>query len=119
MRLLKTRRNLLIITAIVLLVLIAGGLLLAFSTINQPPTTSSILPSPTPVKTNSADEPPLLLKSIGVNLDYFEPKTNKAGEFVFTKQKLQFERLFMGYGFVILGSVASNGKDKANPQPTF
>src|SRR3989344_6638866 len=47
------------------------------------------------------DEPPLKLKSIGVNLDYYDPKTNKAGDFVFTRQKLQFNRLFMDYGFFI------------------
>src|SRR3990167_8858172 len=63
------------------------------------------------------DEPPLKLKSIGVNLDYYDPKTNKAGDFVFTRQKLQFNSLFMEYGFFIPASSASS--DKKNPQPTF
>jgi hypothetical protein len=63
------------------------------------------------------DAPPLLLKSIGVDLDYYDPATNRAGDFVFTKQKLQFNRLFMGYGFFIPSSSAS--PDKYNPQPTF
>jgi hypothetical protein len=65
----------------------------------------------------NTDEPPLKLKSIGVNLDYYDPKTNKAGDFVFTKEKLQFNRLFMDYGFFIPASSASS--DKKNPQPTF
>src|SRR3989344_8960841 len=47
------------------------------------------------VKTDT-DTPPLLIKSIGVNLDYYDPATNRAGDFVFTKEKLQFNRLFMG-----------------------
>ncbi|MBI2613888.1 MAG: M23 family metallopeptidase [Candidatus Levybacteria bacterium] len=63
------------------------------------------------------DLPPLLLKSIGVNLDYYDPKTNKAGDFVFTKERLEFDSLFMNYGFVIPASSA--GGDKSNPQPTF
>lgn len=63
------------------------------------------------------DTPPLLLKSIGVNLDYYDPNTGKAGDFVFTKEKLQFNRLFMDYGFFIPASSAS--PDKKNPQPTF
>lgn len=63
------------------------------------------------------DEPPLKLKSIGVDLDYYDPSIGRAGDFVFTKQKLQFNRLFMGYGFFIPASSAS--PDKKNPQPTF
>ncbi|MBI2035027.1 MAG: hypothetical protein HYT11_04810 [Candidatus Levybacteria bacterium] len=57
----------------------------------------------------SLDEPPLKLKSIGVNFEDFE----------FTKQKLEFGKPFMEYGFVIPGSSASSGKDKSNPQPTY
>lgn len=65
------------------------------------------------------DQPPLLLKSIGVDLDYYDSATNKAGDFVFTKEKLQFNRLFMGYGFVIPAEIAQGGNAKSNPQPTF
>lgn len=56
---------------------------------------------------NIKDEPPLKLKSIGVNFE----------DFVFTKEKLQFNRLFMGFGFFIPESSAS--PDKKNPQPTY
>ena len=55
------------------------------------------------------NEPPLKLKSIGVEFS----------EFKFTKEKLQFNRLFMGYGFVIPGNETSSGMDKSNPQPTY
>ena len=57
----------------------------------------------------NADEPPLKLKSIGINFE----------DFKFTRQKLEFNRLFMGFGFVIPGSTSSTNKDKSNPQPTF
>ncbi len=67
----------------------------------------------------NSDEPPLKLKSIGVNLDYYDPKTGRAGDFVFTKSKLEFNRLFMDFGFVIPSNTSSSGKDKSNPQPTF
>ena len=40
-------------------------------------------------------------------------------DFKFTKEKLQFNRLFMGYGFVIPGNETSSGMDKSNPQPTY
>lgn len=53
------------------------------------------------------DEPPLKLKSIGINFE----------DFKFTKAKLQFGRLFMFYGFYILGG--SDNPAKYNPQPTF
>ena len=58
---------------------------------------------------SSSDEPPLKLKGIGVNFE----------DFKFTKEKLQFDRLFMGFGFVIPGSSSSSGQNKSNPQPTF
>lgn len=67
--------------------------------------------------TTTSAQPPILLKSIGINLDYYDAATNRAGDFVFTKQPLHFKRLFMNYGFFIPSSSAS--PDKYNPQPTF
>src|SRR3989338_10123869 len=55
------------------------------------------------------DEPPLKLKGIGVNFE----------DFKFTKEKLQFNMLFMGFGFIIPASSSSSGQNKSNPQPTF
>ena len=65
----------------------------------------------------SAEGPPLLLKSIGINLDKYDPATGKAGDIKFTSMDLQFDRLFSDYGFHIPGSSA--GPAKNNPQPTF
>src|SRR3989338_7376101 len=55
----------------------------------------------------NTDEPPLKLKSIGVEFS----------DFKFTKEKLQFNRLFMDYGFMIPAS--PDNPSKANPQSTF
>ena len=62
-----------------------------------------------------------LIKHLGVNLDYYDPATNKAGDFVFTKAKFSsgIQLLFTDFGYVIKGENTSTGKDKANPQPTF
>lgn len=59
------------------------------------------------IQVGTVDEPPLKLKSIGVNFE----------DFKFTREKLQFNRLFIDYGFFIPASSAS--PDKKNPQPTF
>jgi hypothetical protein len=56
---------------------------------------------------NDDNEPSLKLKSIGVDFS----------DFKFTKEKLQFNRLIMGYGFVIPAS--PDNPSKANPQPTY
>ncbi|QQG39661.1 MAG: peptidoglycan DD-metalloendopeptidase family protein [Candidatus Aenigmatarchaeota archaeon] len=67
----------------------------------------------------NANEPPLKLKSIGVDLDYYDSKTNRAGDFQFTKAEMTINQLFSPYGYIISGSVTSTGDDKVSPQPTF
>lgn len=59
------------------------------------------------------------IKHLGINLDYYDPSTNKAGDFVFTKATFDagIQQLFMNYGNVVPASSA--GPAKANPQPTF
>lgn len=57
------------------------------------------------------------IKNIGVNLGYYDAKTNKAGDFVFTKAKLHDNAIFMNYGVFIPASSASPAKN--NPQPTY
>lgn len=59
------------------------------------------------------------IKHLGVNLDYYDPATNKAGDFEFTKEHFDagFQLLFMDYGFVVPAN--SVGPEKSNPQPTF
>lgn len=61
------------------------------------------------------------IKHLGVNLDYYDPATNKAGDFVFTKATFSsgMQMLFSDYGYVVPGANTSTGQAKANPQPTF
>ena len=75
------------------------------------PSSSSSSRAPT------SNEPPLLLKSIGVNLGVYDPATAMAGDFRFTRNRLQQNRIWMDYGYIIPGG--NGGLDKANPQPTF
>lgn len=72
-----------------------------------------------PAQTLNKDEPPLKLRSIGINLDYYNPTTNKAGDVQFTKAKLVTGLLYSDFGYVIPKSITASGEDKANPQPTF
>lgn len=71
-------------------------------------------------KSGGNDQPPLLLKSIGIDLNYYDSATSKAGAFVFSKEFLVgFEQPFMGFGYEIPAKFSATGKIKANPQPTF
>lgn len=100
------------ILVIVLVVIVLAGVaffLLRPINKNQKSSVPSQTESRNDESSQNSNEPPLKLKSIGVNFE----------DFKFTKEKLQFGKLFMEYGFVIPGSQTSNNKDKANPQPTY
>lgn len=70
-------------------------------------------------KTDTSDESSgeVKIKHLGVELDYYDPNTNKAGNFEFTKEELSFDRLFFDFGFIVPANSA--GPEKKNPQPTF
>lgn len=93
----KAFSTILVIVGVVLVLSVSAFLLLRPTSKNQE----------NPSSPQNLDEPPLKLKSIGIEFS----------DFKFTKEKLQFNRLFMGYGFFIPASSAS--PDKKNPQPTF
>lgn len=63
------------------------------------------------------------IKNLGVELKPYDPATNKAGDFMFTKAKFaageKLQLLFMNYGFVIPATNRADGKELGNPQPTF
>lgn len=63
------------------------------------------------------DGPPLLIKNLPVNLAPYDSATGMAGDFKFTKQKLQFDILYSDFGFYIPASPDQPSKN--NPQPTF
>ena len=57
------------------------------------------------------------IKHLGINLDAYDPATNKAGDLLFTKEvfKSEIQMIFMPYGYVIQNDMGR----KSNPQPTF
>lgn len=63
------------------------------------------------------------IKHLGVELEAYNPATNKAGDFVFTKAKFAagdaMQMLFMNYGYVMPAVNRADGKAMGNPQPTF
>lgn len=61
--------------------------------------------------------PPLLIKHMPIAFGPYDATTNKAGDFVFTKKEIPFDRLYMDYGFFIPASPDRPAKN--NPQPTF
>ncbi|MBI2009435.1 M23 family metallopeptidase [Candidatus Saccharibacteria bacterium] len=75
-------------------------------------TSISTTSSETNTKTDSAK-----IKHLGVNLDYYDPATKKAGDFLFTNAEVFANQIFMNYGYLIPAS--PDYPAKRNPQPTF
>lgn len=71
------------------------------------------------VDPNDPNKAPLAIKHIGIELGYYAPTTNKAGDIVFTKTGLEAygNLLFFDYGAVAEANSAA--QRRLNPQPTF
>lgn len=84
-------------------------------------TESSTASSETKTETKPSKDSSKPIKHLGVNLDYYDPATNKAGDFAFTKASFTsgIQLLFTDFGYVISGNISSTGQAKSNPQPTF
>jgi len=62
------------------------------------------------------------IKNIGINLDYYDPQTNKAGDFEFTQYKFaegSVDSIFLEYGRREPNNSVEGISDRYNPQPTF
>jgi biotin carboxyl carrier protein len=69
-----------------------------------------------------AEESPVKIKSLGINLDYYDPTTNKAGDLEFTKFKFPEgtqQTIFDEYGTIGPANSAKNYQALPQPQPTF
>lgn len=69
-----------------------------------------------------AKDSPVKMKSIGINLDYYDPATNKAGDLEFTKFKFPEgtqQTIFDEYGTMGPANSAKNYQSLPQPQPTF
>lgn len=96
--------------AILVIALIVGAGYFAYTKKMPQKTTSS---KNSDVATNSE----VKINHLGVNLGDYDPSTNKAGDFEFTKEKISFNTLIYEYGFEVPAN--SVGPAKKNPQPTF
>lgn len=94
--------------------LVAGIGLYVYSAQNKDTDTTS---SNSEVATTTEAETETKIKHLGVNLGAYDPQTNKAGDFEFTKEDMTFNMLFFDFGFTVPASSA--GAEKKNPQPTF
>jgi biotin carboxyl carrier protein len=59
------------------------------------------------------------IKSLGINLDYYDPAINMAGDLKFKKANFSggMQMIFFEYGYEVAANSA--GAAKKNPQPTF
>ncbi|HSX35756.1 MAG TPA: hypothetical protein VLH84_02370 [Patescibacteria group bacterium] len=70
---------------------------------------------------SAADDRPLLLESVGFNLDYYNPSTNQAGDMEFTTvdHSLSGHNHQIWQDFGTQDYRSPNDPTKKNPQPTF
>lgn len=118
-------KTLLIVLGVVVVLVVAGGLwwYVASNHTDQTESAQSTTKSqsqtePTAeAETSTSKEVPLLIKSLPIALAKYDASTGMAGDMKFTKSKLQFDLMYMDYGFTVPKSSA--GPAKNNPQPTF
>jgi biotin carboxyl carrier protein len=100
---------------IVVVLAIIGGV--AFMVLNKNKDTDGTSSDSQKTTASSETKSQSKIKHLGVNLDEYDPATNKAGDFEFTKEKMAFDMLFFEYGYEVPANSA--GPAKKNPQPTF
>lgn len=100
---------------IVVVLAIIGGV--AFMVLNKNKDTDGTSSDSQKTTASSETKSQAKIKHLGVNLDEYDPATNKAGDFEFTKEKMAFDMLFFEYGYEVPANSA--GPAKKNPQPTF
>ena len=102
-----------VLVVVALLLIIAA---VGFAVINKNKGTESVTANNAE---KVAQKSPAKIKHLGVNLDYYDATSNKAGDFVFTKATFGagIQQIFMNYGNIVPASSA--GPAKSNPQPTF
>ncbi len=109
----------LIIILVVVGIIVAVGLFILSKRSGNP--ISSLINS---TESSGKDEPPKL-KNIGFNLDYYDPNTNRAGDFHFTRELASIlsgdpiyqKLIWSDYG--IQDNRSPNDPTKRNVQPTF
>ncbi len=109
----QNQRGFALIEAVIIIIVIAVICGVGFFVLNRSGDTNSTTSSSEATATKTEAK----IKHLGVNLEEYDPATNKAGDFEFTKEEMAFNMLFFEYGFVVPANSA--GPEKQNPQPTF
>lgn len=66
---------------------------------------------------DTSEEPPVKIKGIGLNLDYYDPKTNRAGDIKFKGKEDSFRPPFEEFG--VWREAAKGFEASFNPQPMW
>lgn len=100
------------LTALIILVIVVGvGRQIVFNKDAPKPKNESAF-------NDQSQEPPMKIKGLGINLDYYDPKTNTAGDIKFTDHKFSYRQPFDVYGHFKTGLGPNEPVDR-NPQPSF
>lgn len=67
---------------------------------------------------DTSEEPTVKIKGLGINLDYYDPKTNSAGDIKFSDHKFSYKPPFDAYGHFKTG-LEQGEEAERNPQPSF
>ncbi|MCA9328688.1 peptidoglycan DD-metalloendopeptidase family protein [Candidatus Saccharibacteria bacterium] len=113
----KTTRGFAFIEILLVIVVISAVVGVGLFVVNKKDSADTKSNNSKAVTSKESESAEARIKHLGVNLDYYDEETNKAGDFEFTKQKIEFSRLFFEYGFTVPAN--SVGPEKKNPQPTF
>lgn len=106
------------IVEVFLVILIVAAIAgVGYYILNAKKTSSNNPPQNTEVSESKSEVKEAKIKHLGVNLDTYDPATNKAGDFEFTKENMAINVLFFEYGYEVPANSA--GPAKRNPQPTF
>ncbi len=84
---------------------------------NQNQTTDAPGPQPQNENIRKVEASDIVMKSVGFNIDTYDPAKNTAGDMVFTKKGIQFDQIWGDFGQQDPRS--PNDKTKRNPQPTY
>ncbi len=109
-----------IIIVVAVAVLVFAAIIFRFVTAEGENPIKKAVSKVTEAVDGESKEPDLKIKHIGINLDYYDPATNKAGDIVFTKEGIsQYDNMIlMDYGLIGQKSSA-RPNPKPSPQPTF
>lgn len=101
------------IVAVIVVLLIGTGILYEIKVRQDSPR-----PKNDSAFNDTSQEPPIKIKGIGLNLDYYDLKANRAGDIKFTDHQFSYRQPFDVYGHFKTGLEPDDAPER-NPQPSF